>query len=104
MCTRGYAYKLYKPRCSNVRANFFSYRVVEVWTSLLAVSVLRVCLLLSALSALLILVDFKNVYRFCVLCFFSFTGGCECFLPCCPAHIVSYLAICHVAPLEQIKM
>lgn len=32
--TRGHAYKLYKPRCSNVRTNFFSNRVVEMWNSL----------------------------------------------------------------------
>jgi len=57
---------------------------------------------LSALSALLILVDFKNVYCVCFY-YYSFTGGCECFLPCCPAHIVSCLAY-RVAPLEQIKM
>jgi len=41
-----------------------------------------------------------------VFCF-SFTDGYGCFLhitlncPCCPAHIVSCLAICRVAPLEQ---
>jgi len=32
--TRGHAYKLYTPRCSNVTANFYSYRVFEVWFSL----------------------------------------------------------------------
>jgi len=42
--TTGHAYKLYKPRCSNVR-------VVEVWNKfMLAESVLRVCLLLSAVD------------------------------------------------------
>ena len=33
--TRGHAYKLCKPRCTNaVRKNFFTYRVVNVWNSL----------------------------------------------------------------------
>ena len=33
--TRGHAYKLYKPRCTNaVRKNFFTERVVNVWNSL----------------------------------------------------------------------
>jgi len=32
--TRGHAYKLYKPRCSKGRINFFSSRVINVWNSL----------------------------------------------------------------------
>ena len=33
--TRGHAYKLYKPRCTNaLRKNFFTERVVNVWNSL----------------------------------------------------------------------
>ena len=82
--TRGHAYKLYKPRCSNVR-------VVEVWNKFrLAESVLRVCLLLSPLSALLILLGFWNMCRFRVLrvflfyilflLFFFYAAGCECVL------------------------
>ena len=39
--------------------------------------------------------------------YFSFTRpavSASCSEPCCPAHIVSCLAICRLAPLEQIKM
>jgi len=32
--TRRHVYKLYKPRCSNVRVHFFSCRVINVWNSL----------------------------------------------------------------------
>ena len=49
------------------------------------------------LLLLLIVDDFKDKCK----CEYSLviTGGCECFLPCCPAHIVSCLAIYRVASL-----
>jgi len=62
--TRGHAYKLYKPRCSNVRANFFSYRVVEVWNSLPEWVSFENLSAFCTLSAMLILVDFKMCIGF----------------------------------------
>ena len=57
---------------------FFNIELLKCGTVYLTVSVLRVCLLLSTLSVLLIF-GWKNVYRF-LFSLFSFTGGCECFL------------------------
>ena len=72
-----HAYKLYKPRCSNARANF-SYRVVEVWTSLPDWVSFES---LSAFKRTISAVDFSGFIKMCVgLVYFSFTGGCEFFL------------------------
>ena len=68
--TRGHAYKLYKPRCSNVRANFFSCRVVEVWNSL------PDCVSFESLSAFkrtMSTVDFSGFLKYVqVLCLFFY--------------------------------
>jgi len=32
--TRGHAYKLFKPRSSNARVNFFACRIINVWNGL----------------------------------------------------------------------
>jgi len=61
--TRGHSYKLYKPRCTvNVRVNFFSCRVVNVWNSLPdSVSFVSLCTFKRSLMA----VDF-NKFSKCV--------------------------------------
>jgi len=65
--TRGHKYKLYKPRCSNVRIHFFSPTELSMsGTVSMTLSVLQTCMLSSALSSPSILVIFKKRFLTCI--------------------------------------